>query len=188
MKIGGGRLAALLGSPEIGRLIEELEAARWTGRPGYPIRAMMGLALAKSLYELPTWTKAVALVAGRWRLRRLLGCEDAPPSHWSAYRFARKLRENGDSVRRCIDSTVEALKAKLPTCGAEAAACSLDRVRLRADFRLLTKLAWALARVRAATGADPGGDRNGRHGWKGREPIRFHAEARTDRPRAPLRA
>jgi hypothetical protein len=41
-------------------LIAELEATRWTGRPGYPIRTMVGLALAKSLYALPTWTKVTA--------------------------------------------------------------------------------------------------------------------------------
>ena len=56
-------LSGLLDSPEIGRLIAELEATRWTGRPGWPIRTMVGLALAKSVYALPTWTKVVALVA-----------------------------------------------------------------------------------------------------------------------------
>jgi hypothetical protein len=30
-------------------LIADLEATRWTGRPGYPIRAMIGMALAKSI-------------------------------------------------------------------------------------------------------------------------------------------
>ena len=43
-------LAGILDSPEIERLIAELEATRWTGRPGYPLRAMVGLALAKSLH------------------------------------------------------------------------------------------------------------------------------------------
>ena len=56
-------LAALLESPEIAGLIADLEATRWTGRPGYPIRAMVGMALAKSLYALPTWTRTVALVS-----------------------------------------------------------------------------------------------------------------------------
>jgi hypothetical protein len=46
-------LAGLLDSPEIGRLIAELDATRWTGRPGYPLRAMVGVALAKSLYSIP---------------------------------------------------------------------------------------------------------------------------------------
>ncbi len=51
-------LGALLDSPEIERLIAELDETRWTGRPGYPLRAMVGMALAKSLYSIPTWTKS----------------------------------------------------------------------------------------------------------------------------------
>jgi hypothetical protein len=64
-------------------LIEELQATRWTGRPGYPIRMMIGLALAKSLYALPTWTKVVELVGEHWMLQRVLGCEGDPPSKWA---------------------------------------------------------------------------------------------------------
>jgi hypothetical protein len=42
------QVAALLDSPEITGLITDLEATRWTGRPGYPVRAMMGLVLVKA--------------------------------------------------------------------------------------------------------------------------------------------
>jgi len=55
-------LAGLLDSPEIAKLVSELEATRWTGRPGYPLRTMVGMALAKSMYAVPTWTRTVALV------------------------------------------------------------------------------------------------------------------------------
>jgi transposase len=110
-------LKALLDSPEIGHLIEELLATRWTGRPGYPIRTMVGLALTKSLYAIPTWTKTVALVREHWALQRALGCEGEPPSVWSAYRFKDKLSDNGEMLERCIDSVVEGLRAKLPTYG-----------------------------------------------------------------------
>jgi len=58
-------LAGLLESPEIAELVRELEATRWTGRPGYPIRAMVGMALAKSMYAIPTWTRTVRLVRER---------------------------------------------------------------------------------------------------------------------------
>lgn len=56
-------LSGILASSEVSRLIDELQATRWTGRPGYPLRAMIGMALAKSLYAIPTWTRTVALVA-----------------------------------------------------------------------------------------------------------------------------
>lgn len=110
-------LAGLLDSPEIGRLIEELQATRWTGRPGYPIRTMVGLALCKSLYALPTWTKTVALVREHWALQRALGCEGNPPSVYAAYRFAEKLRANGDKLERCIDGVIAGLRSKLPSYG-----------------------------------------------------------------------
>jgi hypothetical protein len=126
---GGAASAALktvLDSPEIGQLIEELQATRWTGRPGYPIRTMIGLALAKSLYAIPTWTKTVALVGEHWKLQRVLGCEGKPPSLWSAYRFAAKLRENGEMVERCIDGVIAGLREKLPSYGRDLAIDASD--------------------------------------------------------------
>jgi len=129
-KVAGGAASAalngLLDSPEIGRLIADLEATRWTGRPGYPIRTMVGLALAKSLYAIPTWTKVIALVADHWKLQRVLGCEGNPPSVYAAYRFAEKMRANGHMLDRCIDSVVEGLKAKLPSYGTDLAIDASD--------------------------------------------------------------
>jgi hypothetical protein len=34
------QMKGLLRSPEVAALIADLEATRWTGRPGYPIRTM----------------------------------------------------------------------------------------------------------------------------------------------------
>jgi len=119
-------LKSLLDSPEIGRLIEELQATRWTGRPGYPIRTMIGLALAKSLYALPTWTKTVALVGEHVALQRALGCEDNPPSVYAAYRFAEKLRTHSGKLERCIDGVIEGLRKKLPTYGRDLAIDASD--------------------------------------------------------------
>lgn len=107
-------------------MIAELQETRWTGRPGYPLRTMLGLALTKSLYAIPTWSKTVALVAEHWKLQRVLGCEGSPPSQWAAYRFGKKLRENVPAVERCIDGVVEGLKAKLPTYGRDLAIDASD--------------------------------------------------------------
>jgi len=132
-------LKGLLDSPEIGRLIEELEATRWTGRPGYPIRTMVGLALAKSLYALPTWTKVTALVAEHWKLQRVLGCEGDPPSVYAAYRFAEKLRRHGDKLERCIDSVVEGLRSKVPSYGTDLAIDASDLPAYANGQRYLSK-------------------------------------------------
>ena len=89
------QVAALLDSPEIAGLIAQLEETRWTGRPGYPIRAMVGLALVKNVYDLKTWTRAVGLVKDHAALRDALG---ASPSVDAAYRFSRKLREHNGKL------------------------------------------------------------------------------------------
>jgi Transposase DDE domain len=132
-------VATLLDSPEIGRLIRELEETRWTGRPGYPIRTMVGLALAKSLYALPTWTKVIALVAEHWKLQRVLSCEGNPPSVYAAYRFAEKLRRHGDKLQRCIDSVVEGLRSKLPDYGTNLAIDASDLPAYANGQRYLSK-------------------------------------------------
>jgi hypothetical protein len=94
----------ILDTPEVRHLIASLEATRWTGRPGYPVRTMLGMAVVKSLYALPTWTRVVALVADHAALRMVLGIgTGVSPSHWACYRFATKLREHGTLVTECID-------------------------------------------------------------------------------------
>jgi hypothetical protein len=108
------QIAALLDSPEIAALISELEATRWTGRPGYPIRAMVGLALVKSLYCLPTWTRAVALVRDHAGLRDVLG---AVPSTDAAYRFTVKLREHKDVLARVHHQGADRIARREPENG-----------------------------------------------------------------------
>lgn len=116
----------LLELPEFRQLIAELEATRWTGRPGYGVKTLLGVCLVKHVFALPTWTRVMALIADHWRLQRVLGCEGNPPSHWSAYRFSRKLRENGESVQRCVDAVVGGLKASLPNYGTDLAIDASD--------------------------------------------------------------
>ena len=67
------QVRTLLDSPEIAALITRLESLHWTGRPGYPVRSLIGLALVKSLHTLPTWTRTVALVRDHAALRDVLG-------------------------------------------------------------------------------------------------------------------
>jgi hypothetical protein len=107
-------VAALLDSPEVASLIAQIEATRWTGRPGYSIRAMVGLALVKSLYCLPTWTRAVALVRDHDGLRDVLG---AVPSVDAACRFTVKLRAHGDMLAVCIGKMISALREAHPEMG-----------------------------------------------------------------------
>jgi hypothetical protein len=93
------QIHVLLDSPEITGLTSRLEATRWTGRPGYPVRTMVGLALVKSVYAVPTWTRTVALVRDHAALREVLG---AAPSVDAAYALLRETapqRRRADRVR-----------------------------------------------------------------------------------------
>lgn len=108
------RVSRLLDGPELARLVSELGATRWTGRPGYPIRAMVGTCLVKSLYGLPTWTRTVRLVAEHEGLAAVLG---AVPSADACYRFTRKLRDHRAVLDACIASVLASLHAELPGMG-----------------------------------------------------------------------
>ncbi|MFL6150467.1 MAG: transposase [Pseudonocardiaceae bacterium] len=115
---GAEQVAVLLDSPEIAGLIADLQETRWTGRRGYPIRAMVGLALIKSVYVLPTWSRTVRLVAEHAALRAVIG--DAPSIH-AAYRFTVKLREHGDMLTACLDRVLAGLREAIPDLGANVA-------------------------------------------------------------------
>lgn len=111
---GAAQVAALLDSPEVARLISDLEMTRWTGRRGYPIRAMVGLALVKSVYCLPTWSRAVRLVGEHATLRGVLG---AAPSVFAAYRFTVKLRERDAALADCLNRVLAGLREAMPEIG-----------------------------------------------------------------------
>jgi hypothetical protein len=131
------QIAALLDSPEIADLTAELEATRWTGRPGFPIRTMIGMCLVKSIYALPTWTRAVRLVRDHAGLQAALGCH--APSEWACYRFARKLREHSDALARCLDRVTTALHGKLPSMGENVAIDASDMPAYANGQRYLSK-------------------------------------------------
>jgi hypothetical protein len=161
------QVARLLSTPEMRTLIARLEETRWTGRPGYPIRTMLGMALVKSLYVLPTWTRVVSLVAEYAALRKALGVNaDAMSSQWACYRFATKLREFRGALAECIDSVLAGLRDENPNMGQTVAidgsdlpayanglplrVYRIERVRLYVDLTVLARLATALAEARAA--------------------------------------
>jgi len=108
------QVAALLALPDIVWLIADLGETRWTGRPGSPIRTMVGAALVKAVYALPTWTRTTRLIAEHAALREAIG---GAPSHWACYRFAAKLRDHGDMLAACIDRVLATLRAAKPAMG-----------------------------------------------------------------------
>jgi len=114
------QIAGLLDSPEIAGLIAERDALRVTGRHGYPTRTLVGMALVKGRYALPTWMRAVRLVREHDSLRDALGCESTP-SEWACYRFTRKLRKHSAMLVACVDRVTAALHAEHPEMGRDVA-------------------------------------------------------------------
>jgi transposase, IS5 family len=119
-------LSEILASPEVSRLIEELQETRLTGRPGYPLKSMIGMALAKSMYALPTWTRTVALVREHPALAAVIAPDGNVPSHWACYRFTAKLRAHTDVLEGCIAAVVRALKKANPLLGWDVAIDASD--------------------------------------------------------------
>ena len=108
------QVAALLNLPEIGRLISDLQETRWTGRPGYPIRTMVGAALTKAIYSLPTWTRTARLIGEHAALQEAIG---GAPSVYACYRFAVKLRDHGDALDRCLTGVLASVRDRVPEMG-----------------------------------------------------------------------
>jgi IS5 family transposase len=116
-------LSVILDSVEIADLIEQLEILRWTGRPGYSTRTLIGVVLAKSLYAIPTWTRTLSLVREHRALRTAIGCEDDDevPSIDAIYRFKKKLGSCKGQLQECIDSVLQSLHEKKPEMGKDIA-------------------------------------------------------------------
>ncbi len=79
---------------------------------------MVGTALVKSLYVLPTWTRTVRLVAEHAALRDAIG---GAPSVDACYRFTRKLPEHKDVLDSCLAAVLASLHDELPEFGEHVA-------------------------------------------------------------------
>jgi hypothetical protein len=108
------QVRALLDLPDIIRFITDLDVLHWTGRPGNGSRVMVGAALVKAVYCLPTWTRTARLIAEHAALRDAIG---GTPSQWACYRFATKLRLHGGALAACIDRVLATLHAAKPEMG-----------------------------------------------------------------------
>jgi transposase, IS5 family len=132
-------LAGILESQEVAQLVDELEATRSTGRPGYPLRAMIGMALAKSLYALPCWTRVVALVREHPTLAAVIAPDSEIPSHWACYRFAAKLREHSDLLESCVARVLKEMKRRNPLLGWDVAIDASDMPAYANGQRFVSK-------------------------------------------------
>jgi len=100
---------------------------------------MVGMALAKSMYAVPTWTRTVALVREHAALQAALGCEGEPPSVYACYRFAAKLRAYKPLLDACLARVTASLHAELPEMGTDLAIDASDMPAYANGQRYLSK-------------------------------------------------
>jgi hypothetical protein len=116
------QVAALIDSPEIGRLVAELESTRWTGRPGYPIRTLVGMALARTSIPCRPGPAPSVWCPSTPPSGPPLGCSNpaSVPSVHACYRFAAKLRAYKPLLDACLDRVTAALHEQHPTLTARS--------------------------------------------------------------------
>jgi IS5 family transposase len=132
-------LSDILDSQEVSNLIGQLQETRQTGRPGYPLRSMIGMALAKSMYALPTWTRTVALVREHPALAAVIAPDGDVPSQWACYRLTAKLREHTTALEDCIAAVIRALKKANPLLGWDVAIDASDMPAYANGQRFVSK-------------------------------------------------
>jgi hypothetical protein len=97
---------------------------------------MVGMALAKSLYAIPTWTRTVALVREHAELQATLGCV---PSVYACYRFAEKLRKFDSLLQECVSRVLTRLHAEWPEMGQDVCIDASDLPAYTNGQRLISK-------------------------------------------------
>jgi hypothetical protein len=100
---------------------------------------MVGMALAKSLYALPCWTRVVALVREHPALVAVIAPDGNVPSQWACYRFTAKLRAHTDLLEGCIASVLKELKKRNPVLGWDVAIDASDMPAYANGQRFVSK-------------------------------------------------
>ena len=109
-------------------LIEALEATRWTGRPGYPVRVMWHTLVASFYLGIVHDTDLVRALWSNPLLASACGINDSDgvPSKFAYCRFRKKLTGFNELVADILTACVDVLKEALPGFGENIAVDSTD--------------------------------------------------------------
>ena len=109
-------------------LIEALEATRWTGRPGYPVRVMWHTIVASFYLGIVHDTDLVRALWSNPLLASACGIDNADdvPSKFAYCRFRKKLTGFNELVGDILTACVDVLKESLPGFGENIAVDSTD--------------------------------------------------------------
>ena len=115
-----GELAAVFANLDDAALLARLQEYRWTGRQGYPLKALWRAYVGSFVLNLPHTNALIRRLEDDADFRHLCGFRKLP--HRSTFnRFIRRLSWHPDLVERCFVRLTDQLKALLPDLGQEVA-------------------------------------------------------------------
>jgi len=118
-------------------LISELSNAL-DRSPGYPIRSMVGIALAKPIYAVPTWTRLVALITEHAAPRATVTGSTPMPTVYACYRLTAKLARQRRHARPRHRPRDRSLHPERPDIGRDASSDVSDTRERAPDGRART--------------------------------------------------
>ena len=114
-KSGYGFLAGDLDGLDDGPLLEALQAYRPTGRPGYPLRAMLRAYLVKFVLNIRYNNQLLERLRCSRKLRDVCGFGDDIPSESALSRFVNRLSYHQDLLEQCLVNVTNELRELVPT-------------------------------------------------------------------------
>jgi len=110
------------------QLITALKAARYNGRPGYPVETMWRTYLASYVLGLPSFATLIRSLHDNPDLRLACGIisEDGVPSKFAYSRFLKRLCEFKPLVEECMAGLANSLRERFPNFGDTIAVDSSD--------------------------------------------------------------
>ena len=111
-------LSAIFSAIDDEPLLSALARYRWTGRPGWSLRALWRAYIAGSTLGLPTTNALVRRLQDDPALREVCGFTGgALPSRWTFNRFVSRLSHHADAVERVLAALTDRLHKLLPDFG-----------------------------------------------------------------------
>ncbi len=112
--VKSGDLAHILALADDEPLLTRLRQYNHTGRPPYPVHAMLRAAFTKYLLGLRYYRELVETLRSNLTIRRLCGFEQSLPNTSSICRFFRRLAHHHDlveqAIHRLVDRIAEAIR------------------------------------------------------------------------------
>lgn len=160
-KSGYGFLAAVLDTMDDQPLLDDIQAGRINGRPGYPVRSMWRAWLCKYILSIRYNVELVERLHNSRKLRQLCGFEQVP-SESTFCRFFNRLTHFQDRVDKILINITAKISAYLPNFGKVLAADSTvyetygnpDRKTVSGDPRGDMDAAWGYKHSSRAKGVD----------------------------------